>query len=366
MKVPDIHLIAGTRPNFMKVAPLFHVLRQETWCRPVLIHTGQHYDQDMSDAFLRDLELPAPDFHLGVGSGSHAQQTAGVMTAYEKICLERPPQWVVVVGDVNSTMACALVAAKLCIPLAHLEAGLRSGDRTMPEEINRIVTDALADVLWTPSPDADQNLRAEGIPEHRIERVGNIMIDALELQRGPIERARARERFGLRRQGYGVITLHRPTNVDNREMLRLLVEALVASAKKLPLVFAVHPRTRGRLESFGLSEILGRASDIHLVGPMPYVEFLSLVREARFVITDSGGIQEETTYLKVPCITVRDTTERPITVAQGTNRLVQPSGLGRAIESVLSGDWPSGSCPELWDGKTASRVVQSLKDHIDK
>jgi UDP-N-acetylglucosamine 2-epimerase (non-hydrolysing) len=365
MPAPDIHLVAGARPNFMKVAPVFHALVKQDWCRPMLIHTGQHYDEDMSEAFLRDLGLPSPHIELGVGSGSHAVQTAGVMLAYERTCLERPPAWIVVVGDVNSTLACALVAAKLCIPLAHLEAGLRSGDRSMPEEINRIVTDAVADLLWTPSPDADDNLRAEGIPEARIERVGNIMIDAYELQRPKIEQAATPARFGLESGSYGVVTLHRPVNVDGSEALQVLVGELIESAKDLPLVFPVHPRTRERLESFGLTQRLSEAPGLRLVHPMGYVEFMSLLSEARLAITDSGGIQEETTYLNIPCITVRDTTERPITLTQGTNRLVRPEAVRNAVQQVLSGDWPSGECPDLWDGRTANRVAQSLRKRLN-
>ena len=361
MEPLTIHLVAGTRPNFMKVAPVYHALKDQDWGRPVLVHTGQHYDPEMSAAFLADLQLPEPDYSLEVGSGSHAEQTAGVMVAYERICLERPPDWTIVVGDVNSTLAAALVAAKLHIPLAHLEAGLRSRDRSMPEEINRIVTDAVADLLWTPSPDADDNLLAEGVPAERIERVGNIMIDAYELQHARIDAAQAWRRFALEPGSYGVVTLHRPVNVDDKPVLELLAEQLIAAARALPLVFAVHPRTRGRLESFELMARLSAAPGLHLTEPLGYIEFMSLVQSARLAITDSGGIQEETTYLDIPCITVRDTTERPITLTQGSNRLVRPDGIGDAVEEVLSGAWPSGSRPALWDGGTAARVVQSLR-----
>ncbi len=364
MSSPLIHLIAAARPNFMKVAPLYHALAGVDWCRVQIVHSGQHYDANMSDAFLRDLGLPPPHHHLGVGSGTHAQQTAGVMLAYEKICLAARPDWIVVVGDVNTTLACTLVGAKLCIAVAHLEAGLRSGDRTMPEEINRLVTDTLADLLWTPSPDADRNLLAEGVPASRIEFVGNIMIDSYALLRERIEASDARERLGLQPGSFGVVTLHRPVNVDHRESLTALVEALVESAARVPLVFPVHPRTRERLAQFALAERLAQAPGLRTIEPLGYIDFMNLVSNARLVITDSGGIQEETTYLGIPCLTLRETTERPITVSHGSNRLVRTNQLGEHIDTIAAGRWPRGAVPDLWDGATAGRVAESLHRHL--
>jgi len=353
-----VHLIAAARPNFMKVAPLWHALVAAPDFEPVLIHTGQHYDPNMSDAIFADLRLPQPDHHLGVGSGSHAEQTGGVMIAYEKIAVADRPDWLVVVGDVNSTAACALVAAKLRIACVHLEAGLRSRDRDMPEEINRLVTDVVADLLWTPSPDADDNLRAEGIPESRISRVGNIMLDSFELVRPAIAAAGVPAELGLPTGGYGIVTLHRPSNVDLPDQLERLVDALTAVQQRLPLVFPLHPRTaqrlgplRARLEDAGL----------RLIEPLPYVRFMSLVTGAAAAITDSGGIQEETTYLGIPCLTLRENTERPITISEGTNRLVRAEDLAERVAEALSGPRAERRRPALWDGRTAERCIADLR-----
>jgi UDP-N-acetylglucosamine 2-epimerase (non-hydrolysing) len=364
MTATRVHLIAAARPNFMKVAPLYHALARESWCSPAIVHTGQHYDSNMSDAFFRDLLLPQPHFHLGVGSGSHAEQTGGVMIAYEKVCIDDRPDWIVVVGDVNSTAACALVGVKLSLPVAHLEAGLRSGDRRMPEEINRIVTDAICDLLWTPSADGDENLRREGVAPERIERVGNIMIDSLELQRTRIEKDATRSSLGLQPQGYGVVTLHRPSNVDNPQALAALVQELAAAARHLPLVFAVHPRTQKQLQAFGLRAALERAAGLTLIDPLGYIPFMNLVFGARLAITDSGGLQEETTYLNIPCLTLRENTERPVTVTEGTNRLVKIPELAASVAAALSGRWVRGRRPELWDGHAAARVTDSLRRQV--
>jgi UDP-N-acetylglucosamine 2-epimerase (non-hydrolysing) len=354
-----IHLVAAARPNFMKVAPLWHALAAEPGFEPVLVHTGQHYDANMSDEFLADLKLPEPDHHLGIGSGSHAEQTGRVMIAYEKVALEDRPDWLVVVGDVNSTAACAMAAAKLGLPTVHLEAGLRSRDRSMPEEINRIVTDALADVLWTPSPDADENLASEGVAKGRISRVGNIMLDSFELVRAAIEAADVPGELKLEKRGYGVVTLHRPSNVDEPAQLIRLVDALIEAQRHLPLVFPAHPRTARRLRA-GLFDSRLRRAGVKLVEPLSYIRFMSLVTGAAAVVTDSGGIQEETTYLGIPCLTLRATTERPITVSEGSNRLARPETLALELDRALSAPRIVRR-PELWDGRTASRCVADLK-----
>jgi UDP-N-acetylglucosamine 2-epimerase (non-hydrolysing) len=349
----------------MKVAPLHHALAREQWCTPQIVHTGQHYDANMSEAFFLDLRLPEPAHHLEVGSGTHAEQTGRTMIAYEAVCLRDRPDAIVVVGDVNATAACALVGAKLCIPVVHLEAGLRSRDRSMPEEINRLVTDAIADLLWTPSPDADANLRAEGIPADKIDCVGNIMIDSFEMLRSRIEGSQTRQQLGVDGQPYTVVTLHRPSNVDQREKLAELVAALVEVSKQMPVVFAIHPRTRKRLEDFGLLDPITHTSGIRATAPLGYIEFMNLVSGCRIAITDSGGVQEETTYLGIPCATLRENTERPITVSQGTNRLLKPHELLGAARDALEGRWPKGRRPDRWDGHTAARAVNSLRRRLE-
>lgn len=360
-KMPaTVHLIAAARPNFMKVAPLYHALAAADDFTPVLIHTGQHYDTNMSDDIFADLGLPQPDHHLGVGSGSHAEQTGKVMIAYEKIALQSPPEWLIVVGDVNSTAACAMVGAKLHIPTVHLEAGLRSRDRDMPEEINRLVTDVLCDVMWTPSPDADENLRREGIAESRLSRVGNIMMDSFELIRPKLDETGIVARLGLTPKAYGIVTMHRPSNVDTQAALGPLVAALAEASKSLPLVFPVHPRTAARLDEFGLRGALEDA-DVNLLEPQSYKPFMALLKDARVAITDSGGLQEETTYLGIPCLTLRDNTERPITVDEGTNRLVNASSLLAALGEALETSEARPRRPEFWDGRTAARCVDDLR-----
>jgi UDP-N-acetylglucosamine 2-epimerase (non-hydrolysing) len=363
--VKGIHLIAAARPNFMKIAPLYHALKASDWAEPVIVHTGQHYDLNMSDVFFSDLMLPAPHHHLGVGSGSHAEQTGNVMIAYEKFLIEHRPELVVVVGDVNSTVAAGLAAVKLGVRLAHLEAGLRSFDRSMPEEINRIVTDAISDLLWTPSLDASINLLKAGVPNERIDRVGNIMIDSLELMRPKIEAENTAARHGLQKGKFGVVTLHRPSNVDSPETLTRLCSILCRLTAHLPLIFPVHPRTRKNLQSAGLIERLEAAPGMMLVEPLSYVQFMSLVFDCRLAITDSGGIQEETTYLGIPCLTLRPNTERPITVTEGTNRLCRADDLESAFERVLMSGIRRPKKLEFWDGNTAHRILVSLAWFLD-
>ncbi len=353
--------VGGARPNFMKLAPLWRALRADRRFHPLLVHTGQHYDHQMSGAFFRDLELPDPDYYLGVGSGSHAQQTAEILRSFEPVVLESRPDAVVVVGDVNSTLGCSLVAAKLCIPVIHVEAGLRSFDRTMPEEINRVLTDAISDLLLVSEPSGLENLAREGVDAARVRLVGNLMIDSLRRHLDQAREQRVAERLGLAAGSYGVVTLHRPANVDDPAALEGILGALEEIASELPLVFPVHPRTRARLASAGCTGSGG----IRLLEPLSYLEFLSLMADAAAVFTDSGGIQEETTVLGIPCFTLRDNTERPITLTQGTNVLA-----GTTRESILSA-WrrhglrrPGARTPDLWDGQAAARCVAAIGEHF--
>ena len=361
-----IHLVCAARPNFMKVAPLYHALKKEHWAKPVIVHTGQHYDLNMSDAFFEDLGLPKPDIYLGVKNGTHAEQTGRVMMSYEKVLSEKKPDLVVVVGDVNSTMAATIAASKLGIKVAHLEAGLRSFDRSMPEEINRLVTDVLADMLWTPSRDGSENLIKEGISPDKIQFVGNIMIDSLEMLREKIEAQDSYRTFNLEAGGYGIVTLHRPSNVDDPVVLQNICAIIVKIAEKMPLIFPVHPRTRKKMEENHLLSGLGSSKKLFLPDPLNYVRFMNLVFNSRFVITDSGGIQEETSYLGIPCLTIRKNTERPITITHGTNQLCELSDLKRKTDEINQGRVQKKNAIELWDGKTAERIVEILRNYSNE
>jgi len=353
-RVKILHVV-GARPNFMKVAPILAQLRKRSGVAQVLVHTGQHYDARMSDVFFQDLGMPDPDVHLGVGSGSHAQQTAKVMTEIEPVLLREKPDVAVVAGDVNSTLAVALVAAKLGIPVAHVEAGLRSRDWSMPEEVNRVLTDRLSDLLFTPSRDGDENLLREGIDPSRVHFVGNVMIDTLRAALPRAKESRIHSRLELS-GAYALATLHRPANVDDPRALSRLLSALAEVAAQVPVVFPIHPRTRSRLPA-GFE-----AKGLKLVEPLGYLDFLALIAGARLVMTDSGGIQEETTALGVPCLTLRENTERPVTVEAGTNQLVgtDPAKAVAAAHEVLAGRVKRGSIPELWDGRAAERVAEIL------
>jgi UDP-N-acetylglucosamine 2-epimerase (non-hydrolysing) len=347
-------LVAGARPNFMKVAPILQAFRANTTETVLLVHTGQHYDERMSQEFFRDLRLPEPDVNLSVGSGTHAQQTARVMMAFEGVCLRERPDWVVVVGDVNSTVAAALASKKLGIRVAHVEAGLRSRDMSMPEEINRLCTDAISDLLFTTDRIANENLRAEGVPELRIRLVGNTMIDTLLAN---LERARSLPPpMEIADREYAVLTLHRPSNVDDPDVLAGLMHAIQEIASRIPIVFPVHPRTASKLNG------LRACKSVHLTEPMGYLRFLALVARSRMVLTDSGGIQEETTVLGVPCVTMRCNTERPVTCEIGTNILVgnRPDAVRNAALRVLSGETKPHRIPDLWDGCAGERIVQIL------
>mgnify|MGYP000044062627 CR=1 FL=1 len=358
--------IVGTRPNMMKIAPIMEEMSKDGSFQPVLVHTGQHYDENMSEVFFRQLGIPEPDYNLDVGSGTHTYQTAQVMLALEPLLEELKPNCVLVVGDVNSTLAAALVAAKMLIPVAHVEAGLRSFDRTMPEEINRTLTDHISDFLFTTEESGNENLLREGVSQEKIFFVGDVMIDTLLRHKEAARALNMPERLGLSPKGYALLTLHRPSNVDRREALSGVVEALLQVQKLLPIVFPVHPRTRKRLEEFDLWEELSGLPGMVLTEPLGYLEFLGLMQDARVVLTDSGGIQEETTILRVPCLTLRDNTERPVTLTQGTNRLVgnRPGDIVRAVQEVLGCGVQIGRLPDLWDGRAAERIVCILRKRL--
>ncbi|MEC5398166.1 non-hydrolyzing UDP-N-acetylglucosamine 2-epimerase [Uliginosibacterium sp. H1] len=363
----SIYLVAGARPNFMKIAPIVRALqaRADAFSYKI-VHTGQHYDRDMSDVFFEELGIPQPDHHLECGGGSHAEQTAKIMVAFEQICVTERPDVVLVVGDVNSTLACSIVAKKLHIPVAHVEAGLRSGDMTMPEEINRLVTDSITDWFFCTEPAGVDNLVREGKSKDAIFHVGHVMVDNLFYQADQLQRA---DRAGfvsepLKQQlgRYGVVTLHRPSNVDDEATLRGLAGALRTIAQDMPLVFPVHPRTRGNLERFGLD--LG--ANIHLTRPLSYMDFLNLWKDAALILTDSGGLQEETTAMGIPCLTLRENTERPVTLDEGTNTLVgtDPHAILQEAARVIAGQGKQGRRPELWDGAAATRIVAQLEKQI--
>ncbi|MBB3187829.1 non-hydrolyzing UDP-N-acetylglucosamine 2-epimerase [Microbacter margulisiae] len=366
-----ILLVVGARPNFMKIAPLMHALQDNPHLEAILVHTGQHYDNQMSGRFFEELGIPAPHINLEVGSASHAQQTARIMMGFEQVCLDEKPDFVLVVGDVNSTAACTLVAAKLNIKSIHYEAGLRSRDRSMPEEINRLVTDAISDYFFTTSVDADDNLLKEGVSADQIFMVGNLMIDTLEAN---LSKAQSSTQIfpllnkgehiniaDIAKAGYGVMTFHRPSNVDNKEILTQLVSIWGAISEKIPLVFPIHPRTYKNIQQFGLLDKINQYEHLLLIEPLGYLEFIHLVSNATFALTDSGGIQEETTHLNIPCLTVRPNTERPVTVWEGSNKLIQLNDIEQEINLILQGNGKKGTNPKYWDGKTAQRIVAILE-----
>ncbi len=354
--------VAGARPNFMKIAPIMDAFLAHPDIEPLLVHTGQHYDEKMSDLFFRELGIPAPDINLEVGSGSHAVQTAEIMKAFEPVCLKHKPDYVLVVGDVNSTIACGLVAVKLGIGLIHVEAGLRSGDRSMPEEINRLLTDSISDLLFCTERSGVENLRREGVPESRVHLVGNVMIDTLLKNRDKAERSKVLEDMRLAAGGYATMTLHRPSNVDDAGVFSGILDAVAVIQRDLPIVFPIHPRTRKNLGLLGLKDHVEAMPNLRLVEPIGYLDFLKLNANAKLILTDSGGLQEEATILRVPCITIRENTERPITCEVGSNQLVgtRSEAILSAYERVKCGQYDQRGVPDLWDGRAANRIVEVL------
>ena len=357
-----IIVVVGARPNFMKMAPLYSELKKRN-LNTLLLHTGQHYDQNMSNIFFEELKMPKPDIYLGVGSETHARQTAKIMIDFERVCLEKKPQRIIVAGDVNSTIACALVATKLNIPVDHVEAGLRSFDNTMPEEINRILTDRISSLLFTPSKDANTNLQNEGVNPESIKLTGNIMIDSLmnNLEKTNID---ILNKLGIDKKGYALVTLHRPSNVDQKESLTGIFNALKNISEKIHVVFPLHPRTKNKMEQFKILNTIN--TKIKFTEPLGYLDFLSLTKNARVVLTDSGGIQEETTALGIPCLTLRENTERPITVQKGTNKIIgnKESRIIEEFDYIMSNENQKYSVPELWDGKTAKRIADIIESQI--
>lgn len=359
-----VHLIVGARPNFMKMAPLYkEFAKYKDEFEVKLIHTGQHYDERMSKFFFDDLQMPQPDEYLEVGSGTHGKQTAKIMERYEEVLLKDKPNLVIVAGDVNSTSACAIDAVKLHIPVAHLEAGLRSFARSMPEEINRILTDAISSYLLTPSVDGNENLLAEGVAKENIFFVGNIMIDSLIQYKDKAKRSDILNKININ-DDYALITLHRPSNVDNKAGLLTILNAFEAISSSIKLIFPIHPRTTKQIQTFGLEDKVNKMNNLHLIPPVGYYDFLKLQMEAKFILTDSGGIQEESTYFGIPCLTLRPNTERPITITEGTNTLVklETEDIINEAEKILSDNKKKGSIPKYWDGKTAERIVKIFKD----
>ncbi|MBU0566638.1 UDP-N-acetylglucosamine 2-epimerase (non-hydrolyzing) [bacterium] len=359
-----VFLVAGARPNFMKIAPIWEEMkRYPDEIEPLIIHTGQHYDDVMSKVFFEDLSLPEPDIYLGVGSGSHAVQTAKIMIEFEKVLLEEQPDLIMVVGDVNSTLACSLVASKLLVPVAHVEAGLRSFDRTMPEEINRLVTDSLSNYLFTTCEDANENLNREGIPDEKIFFVGNTMVDTLLRFRDKYDSTSILSQMKVKKEGYALLTLHRPSNVDDERNFTSILDALEEIQARIKIIFPAHPRTRKQIKNLELEEKFADMQNLILVEPLGYLDFMSLLANSKFVLTDSGGIQEETTVLGIPCLTLRENTERPITVKEGTNVIVgvDKEKIVEESRNILNGNSKTGKTPKFWDGKAAQRIVKILR-----
>jgi len=358
--------IVGARPNFIKIAPIMRVMLKNDKIYPVLIHTGQHYDKEMSEVFFKDLEIPYPDICLGIGSGTHAEQTAKIMIELEKIIIRDNYDLFLLVGDVNSTLAASIVGAKLHIPVAHVEAGLRSWDREMPEEINRIVTDALSHYLFTTCRDAEKNLINEGINKDKIYFVGNVMIDTLLYLKGKAAKVNTNEKYSLKSGEYALVTLHRPSNVDHQHAFKRILKAFAEISKSIRIVFPIHPRTKKQIQAFGLSNYF-KNKNFKIIDPVGYIEFLSLTMKSKFLLTDSGGIQEETTVLGIPCLTLRYNTERPVTTEVGTNTLVgnNTNSIIEESNKILNGTYKNGKIPELWDGKSAERIVNTLLENLN-